>query len=224
MTQATDPSDEKQGDWQSSTEEQSSSIPAQEAIPLPPPPANEPTQLILSAMSQIATEFSNLNRTIESRISYDETKEKAFDRLYTELDELKKNYSYEQLRPFYIDLILLFDRIENIRQSEAGSGDSPVIPDFIATLADELLEILYRREIEIINNTSPVFDPSFQLALSIQPTTSADENNLVARVIRRGFRYRDRILRPEEVIVKKFRSAQASAEPISAVTSESHSL
>lgn len=177
-------------------------------------PEDAVTQKMLPAMSQIAAEISTLNRAIENRISYDEAKEKAFDRLYAELDELKKNSALEYLRPLYIDLILLFDRIENIRQDAAVSSDTPMVSDLMKTLNDELLEILYRREIEPINIASSTFDPSFQLALTIEPTAADSEHNQVARIVRRGFKYKDRILRPEEVIVKKFRPTGASG-PVS---------
>jgi len=179
------------------------------------PPEESMTQKMLSTMSQIAAEVSFLNRTFETRISYDEAKEKAFDRLYAELDEQKKNSAFEHLRPLYIDIILLFDRIENIRQNVLVSSDVPSISDLLKTLNDELLEILYRRGIELITITSPTFDPSFQLALSTEPTAADSEHNQVARVVRRGFKYKDRILRSEEVIVKKFRSIGDSG-PVSA--------
>lgn len=169
---------------------------------------------VLTAIESLATEFSSLNRTIESRLSYDEVKEEAFERLYAELEDLKKSSSFEQSRPLYMDLILLFDRIENIRQNtDSSTTTMPSFSDVLKTLSDELLEILYRRGVELINTKDSTFDPSVQQAIGTQPTFSEVENNQVSRVVRRGFRYRERILRPEEVIIKKYspdRSTSAS--------------
>lgn len=168
------------------------------------PQAGEGHQQVLAAVGGLAAEFASLNRTVESRLRYDEVKEEAFERLYVELEDLKKNAAFEQLRPLYMDLILLFDRIENVRQD---TGQSPTttapLSDVLQTLSDELVEILYRREIEPINATD-TFDPSVQQAIGTQPTSVEAENNHVARVVRRGFRYQSRILRAEEVIVKKY--------------------
>ncbi len=170
------------------------------------------SQQMLTAIESLATEFSSLNRTIESRLSYDKVKEEAFERLYAELEDLKKNSAFEQLRPLYMDLILLFDRSENIRQDIDGSTTAPSPQkDVLKTLSDELLEILYRRDIELINTTDSMFEPSVQRAIGIQPTSSEIENNQVARVVRRGFRYREHILRAEEVIIKKYSPENSSA-------------
>ena len=66
---------------------------------------------VLDALSDLATDLSSLKRTVEDRLSYDKAKEEAFDRLYADLENLKKNAAFEQIRPLYMDLILLFDRI-----------------------------------------------------------------------------------------------------------------
>ena len=168
-------------------------------------------QQVLTAIESLATELSSLNRTIESRLSYDKVKEEAFERLYAELEYLKKNSDFEHIRPLYMDLILLFDRIENIRQDIEESTATPSsLSDVLETLSDEILEILYRREIELIKTADSTFDPRVQQAIGTQPTSSEVENNQVAGVVRRGFRYRERILRAEEVIIKKYRSENNS--------------
>jgi molecular chaperone GrpE len=162
-------------------------------------------QQLLDALTEISAELSSLNLTVESRLSYDKIKEEAFDRLYAELEDLKRNSAFEHIRPLYIDLILFFDRVESIRHDTSQlTSMSPTLAPLLRTLSDELLEILYRREVEIINVTSSTFNPTIQRAIGTQPVSDETENNYVATVVRRGFKYRDRILRPEEVIVKKY--------------------
>jgi molecular chaperone GrpE len=162
-------------------------------------------QQMLAALSNLDTKLASLNRTVENRLRYDKVKEAAFERLYVELDDLKRNAAFEQLRPLYVGLILLFDRIENISQ------ETEPLSEVLQTLSDELLELLHRQEIEPIRATQCAFDPSVQQAIGIELTDVEDENNQVARVVRKGFRYRNRILRAEEVIVKKYRSPNGSA-------------
>jgi len=180
--------------------------PDEQVEEMPSSPQDEAiSRQMLTAIESLVTEFSSLNRTIENRLSYDNVKEEAFERLYAELEDLKKNSAFEQLRPLYMDLILFFDRIENIRQNtnQSATTMSP-LPDVLKTLGDELLEILYRRGVELINITDSAFDPSVQQAIGTQQTFSEVENNQVARVVRRGFRYGERIIRAEEVIIKKY--------------------
>ncbi|MBV9929094.1 MAG: nucleotide exchange factor GrpE [Acidobacteria bacterium] len=164
----------------------------------------EPGAQLLATLTEMSAELSVLNSTIEGRLRYDKAKEEAFERLYAELDEMKRNSAFEQARPLYTDLILLFDRIEGARQELARDGsEAPAVLPLLETLSEELLEVLARREVEVLR-TSAEFDPSLQRAVGTQPAPDEAGNNGVARVLRRGFRYRDRILRPEEVIVMKY--------------------
>lgn len=160
---------------------------------------------IINILASLSTEVSSLSKTFDSRLSYDTTKEIAFDRLYAELDELKKNAAFEQIRPLYMDLILLFDRVENTQyELNQTSSTSSTVINLFNSISEELLEILSRREIEIIKNTTVTFDPVFQKAIGTQPTNFKDENNKVDRIVRKGFLYHDRVLRAEEVIVKRY--------------------
>jgi molecular chaperone GrpE (heat shock protein) len=159
-----------------------------------------------AAVAQLAAEVTSLQCTVKDRLRYDKAKEEAFDRLYAELDELKKNSAFDQVRPLYLDLILLFDRIENIGiDSGRGSPATLTLATLFKTLSEELLEILSRREVEIIQTASPKFDPITQRAIGTESAATEAENNEVARVVRKGFRFRDRVVRAEEVIVKKYR-------------------
>lgn len=174
--------------------------PCQSEAALPSEPLNE----ILAATARLEIQLVGLCQTIEGRLRYDKAKEDAFEKLYGELEELKRNSAFEQLRPLFIDFILLFDRIENVRNElNRADSESNSAADIVKTLSDELVEILYRREIELVRPASDLFDASLQQAIGTEPTADESENNRVARVVRRGFRYRNRVLRPEEVIVKK---------------------
>lgn len=166
--------------------------------------ASDPLSEIFAATARLEIQLTGLCQTVEGRLRYDKAKEDAFEKLYGELEDLKRNSVFEQLRPLFIDFILLFDRIENVRSElSRGDGSPGGVGDIIKTVSDELVEILYRREIEIIRPATDLFDPTIQQAIGTESTSDATDNNRIARVVRRGFRYRNRVLRPEEVIVKK---------------------
>lgn len=170
---------------------------------------------IIGILSLLSSELSSLSRAVETRLSYDDTKEKAFERLYAELDELKKNSAFEQIRPLYMDLILLFDRVENTQYELSQSASIPItLIKLFNSIRDELVEILSRREIELIKNNTVSFDPVFQRAIGTHPTFHIEENNQIDRIVRRGFLYRDRVFRAEEVIVKKYTDVSQDDEKL----------
>ncbi len=169
---------------------------------------NEPLQekQVLSFLSQLQSNFNSLVRLFESRLKNDKTKEAAFERLYQEMDELKQDRELNQLRPLYIDLILLIDRMNNIYKEKVNNGSaSPEITNLLESLSHELIEILYRRSVELIVCPSPIFDPSKQQVIGVVQTSNPQEDNYVVEVVRHGFKYKDVLLRPEEVVIKKYK-------------------
>jgi molecular chaperone GrpE (heat shock protein) len=166
--------------------------PIAEQVPLSP--ISPPWELFQTTLDRLTAMF-------EARLHHDKTKDEAFERLYSELDSLRRNDASQRLKPLYLDLILLFDRIEQI----CAAQTDPAITDLLGTIRDELLEILYRRDVAPISSAGTAFDSSLQQAIGTEPAASTAENNAVARVVRRGFRYEERILRPEEVVVKRYR-------------------
>ena len=169
---------------------------------VPPVQEDERIDRLINLVSQSNIELANLKQIIENRLSYDKVKEDAFERLYGELEDLKKNAFFERSRPLFIDLILLFDRLENYRQTDIE--ESSQFTHLLKSFTEELLEILCRQGIDIIAS-SKTFDPTIQRAIKIEITSEKEEDNKVSEVIRKGFRYFDNILRPEEIIVKKFK-------------------
>lgn len=159
-------------------------------------------QQILDELFRLGSGLSSIQQIIESRLSYDKTKEEAFNRLYDELEYLKRNSFLERNRSLFIDLILLFDRIENLRYESMQKNST--FEKLLKSLSDELLEILFRQGVQVINTPSPEFNPAIQRAIGTTKTTLKEKNNHVASTVRRGFKYQDHILRAEEVIVNKF--------------------
>ena len=161
-------------------------------------------QLIVNKLDELAGYVSDLNQQFSDRLTKDAAKEKAFDYLYGELETLKQDSSFERFKSLYLDLILLFDRLDRCRvENAAVSGEE--LHNFLLTLREELLEVLYRQGIELVSSDGNSFDATKQRAIATETTTVKAENNQLAEIVRRGFRYQNRLLRPEEVIVKKFR-------------------
>ena len=162
---------------------------------------NATLEALAASLADIQRELSSLRENHEKRSNYDKTRETAFDRLYAELDGLKKDQAFESIRPLFIDLILLYDRVENMA---ASAQEERAHVSSLESIKQEILEILYRRGVEPIQSSSPIFDPSIQKAIMIDRSSMAEKHNTVSRVLRRGFRYYKRLIRPEEVAVARY--------------------
>ena len=176
-------------------------------------PDSEPLEHINLYLKTLSEELIRLNSVIADRLSYDSTKEKAFDKLYADLENLKRDREFENLRSLFTDLILFYDRIKNIEEglSKESSDLESGFSSTIESISTELIEILERRDIKLICPSSSAFDPKIQKAIDVHGTNNEDMNNKVIKVVRKGFMCRGRILRPEEVIIEKF-SMQSDSE------------
>jgi molecular chaperone GrpE (heat shock protein) len=174
---------------------------------------SKPLEHINLSLKTFSEELIRLNSVIADRLTYDSTKEKAFDQLYADLENLKRDKEFDNLRPLFTDLILFYDRIKNIEEglSKENSDIKSSFASTIESISTELIEILERRDIKIIHSSSSAFDPKIQKAIDVHSTNNEEMNNKVIKIVRKGFMYRDRILRPEEVIIEKF-SMQSDSE------------
>jgi len=102
------------------------------------------------------------------------------------------------IEPFLYDIILLLDRLER-------SGDEEVL-----SIRDELLEILERRGVEVIE-VKDGFDP--KLCRAVRSVESEEVAALtVAQVVRKGYTLSGRVIRPAEVVVARPKRPASAAE------------
>lgn len=103
------------------------------------------------------------------------------------IKHLENLSSFALIEPFISELILILDRIE-------GSED-----DFVQSIGEELFSILQRRGVEKIMVTEE-FNPAIYKAIKIDETIETGTAK-VTKVIRNGFMFLGRVIRPAEVVV-----------------------
>jgi molecular chaperone GrpE (heat shock protein) len=160
-------------------------------------------------LQSILEELSKLRVLFNQRLSYDIIKEKAFERLYEELDNIKSNDAFEKRKSHFLDLILLHDRMGSLQDKPELCKEDRCS---FKSLKEELIEILSREEIDLIETKGALFDPEYQQAVGTEKVDSAAESGKVVLIVRKGFRYRDRLLRPEEVIVTRYEKINSNTE------------
>lgn len=153
------------------------------------------------ALARIESELARLTTLVDERLKYDAVKEEAFERLYRDLEQFRGEATAQQLRPVLLDLILLVDRVD------AALADAETVRDtgpLLSSFRDELIEILERRGVMTLARADVTFDPQVQRAVEVQPAADRSDHNSVARVLRRGYVGDGKVLRPEDVVVRRF--------------------
>ncbi len=153
-----------------------------------------------------------------------------FEALHSELKTYKDTFLLESvLRPVIRDLISLFDDVSEIHrqlalalttQEQRGSlaGSALILFETVAAPANQLehnrdliLEMLERLDVTILPVGTGKLDKQTQRAVNVEYTEDPDQDHEVVKVIKRGFMWKDRVVRAEEVVMKKWKEGYLSA-------------
>ena len=154
-----------------------------------------------------------------------------FSALHEELKGYKDGFLLQSVyRPIIRDLVSLYDDLTEIHRQVAevigegtrDAGDSAVtkkLLDRMRTMEMNLehniefiLEVLARLEVTQFPAGTGKLDKCKQRAVAVEATSNPDEDTLVVRSVKRGFLWHERVLRPEEVVVKRFRKEGAAPQ------------
>ncbi len=137
---------------------------------------------ILTEVLQVHEDISYLKDLFVRRLNDDKQKNAVIQRL-------ADGATYAFVEPFVYDIILLLDRLEK-------SDD-----DFVLSVKEELYSIINRRGVEIIE-VNKEFDPALHKVIKVIEDADADAL-YISSVIRNGYTFSGKVVRPAEVIVCK---------------------
>jgi molecular chaperone GrpE (heat shock protein) len=161
----------------------------------------------------IADSLDALRAAIARRNAGDDAlSQKAFDHLYEELRQYKEDFIFQAEKPLLLDLLLFYDSVNWFQQSLIKKEMSPdVIADSFQYIIDELLEVLYRRDV-LPMAAADRFSRETQRVIKTVPAAAKSEDYQVHQVLKRGFTRGERVLRAEEVVVKRFQDTRPSED------------
>jgi molecular chaperone GrpE (heat shock protein) len=136
--------------------------------------------------------------------------QRLFDSLHEELLRYRDNFLRDSLqKPFVRDLIVLLDDLSTLSQ-QLSTAAAEKKRDHLALWRDNLdnaihalIEILHRLEVTEVEKKDFV-DLSVHKVVSFEPCESAEDDGRIVSRVKRGFIWRGNLLRPEEVIAKRF--------------------
>jgi molecular chaperone GrpE len=165
--------------------------------------------------------ISEIQEKVDGRKNIDQ---QLFDAMHEELKGYKDAFILEALqKPLVRDLIALYDDITQIhRQMVVFKSALDAMPqnnspsqsvcshlNTVGTNLDHtvhfLLEIMARMELTPLASHTGKLDKTLQRAVDVEPAENAEEDGDIVSSMKQGFLWRDRVIRPEEVVVKKWK-------------------
>jgi molecular chaperone GrpE (heat shock protein) len=164
-----------------------------------------------ASLDRIGSELGELRSLVQSLGAADKSREdKAFDQLYEELRQYKDDFLFQSEKPLLLDLLLFYDSLNWFQESLIKQEMSPdVIADSFQYLIDEFLEVLYRRDV-LPMEASETFDRKVHKAVKAIDTDDESEHARITQTLKRGFTRAEKILRPEEVVIMRYRGGKGS--------------
>ena len=186
------------------------------------------TDGITAAVKTLPGLVENLQGMLEQKNGVNQ---RMFDALHEELRGYKDGFLMETVqKPVICDLITLYDDLSLVSgqmrtlviDSEASSQPGGrMVLDRLRTMSTNLqhncefiAEVLARLEVSMLPVGEGKLDKQTQRAVALETAGDQKEDGDIAQVVKRGFFWRGRVLRPEEVIMKKWRHAPAPAVPV----------
>jgi molecular chaperone GrpE len=161
-----------------------------------------------AALARLGEEVVALRGLFESRLANDTVKAEAFERLYRQLDETRREREVGRQRALLWELLQLRDRLDQLEATRERQEGAAVV----RSIADELDEILIRRMVTRIVPTDDRFDPATQEAVARNGEGGPMDTLRVTEVVRPGYRCGELILRPAQVVVEAEALQESAAE------------
>jgi molecular chaperone GrpE (heat shock protein) len=141
-------------------------------------------------------ELRALRKAFDSKIRYDEVREGLLRSMSEELTQHRQNFHQTMLRPVLFDLISLYDDLTQVIDSpEAPPGTG----DYLGFFRDGVEQVLARNGVQKYTVEGVALDRARQRVLSTVDTPDPALDRTVARRLRTGFTWDEKVLRPEWV-------------------------
>jgi len=138
-------------------------------------------------------------------------------RAAADLDNYRKRVSRERDESikyanagFLERLIPVLDNFELGLQAARNASEAAAIVDGLSMVYKQLQDFLASTGVETIDALGQTFDPNLHEALAQEESHEVPEGKVI-RQVRRGYRLRDRLLRPANVVVSKGAPHQVAA-------------
>ncbi len=172
--------------------------------------AEEALEKLAHDVPRLLAEVQELRQDFDTKIKYDESKERLIDTLHKELQDYREGLHFKILRPVFIDLISIYDDMAKVLEGAASIERKQEV-QILRSFQETVEEILHGNGVEAFEVEGDIFQPGRQRIQKAIETPEPELDRHVARRVRKGFAYENRILRLEIVEVYKYVKEQEAA-------------
>jgi molecular chaperone GrpE len=163
-----------------------------------PPPAIGP-------LDEIKQQLDSLSKAFESKLKYDEHKNKIIDELHQNLQEYRQGLVQKYVNRIFIDVLKVVDDIRKFSAHYINNRGKDETTDkflnFLESTASDLEDLFSWEGIKPFVCEGSNLDTTRQRVTNKMPTDDPSKDKLIAERIRPGYEWNGKIIRPEIVSV-----------------------
>lgn len=201
-----------------------------------PPEFLDYVEIMGQNISYLRDQLGEMRGEVSAINSRGSDSQKVFDALHHELNDYKRDFIFQHIKPLLRPLLFLYDSLEGFdnemklyEDAQRGQQLAPEaltgskVRQNLAFLRDQLVEALQVCEVEPLPAPSGSFDARNQKAIDTVPV-EPERDGTILDVIRIGWTLNGHLLRPAEVILGKAASADGALVGAASSSNGGHPL
>lgn len=161
---------------------------------------------LYETISENSSRLSEIINMINENNERNKYKDEAIKRMQKRLEEHERGLIKSIKESLVKDILRFYDSLNAfINKFSESTYTKEEFNKELNILKDEFYELLFAQNIELINsNVNQKYDRNIQKVIRTESTYNLDEDCIVSNVIRDGFIWNGKILRKQEIIIKKY--------------------
>lgn len=160
-------------------------------------------------IEKLGVGINQLQDDFDSQIKSANKDNETIDALHRELESYRQDLALKVLRPLINDLVALHDDIGQmlyVYGADQPDAVAAVLGD-VEGIRNDIESIIERYGFELFLAPERHFHKALQRVHRVVPTADPEQDYLVARRVKRGVRYGERVVRPELVEIYRYRGS-----------------
>jgi molecular chaperone GrpE (heat shock protein) len=162
---------------------------------------------LVQGLAQLAEKVENIDPRKIGMEAAGEVKlqlQSFYNKIIDRLEDPKGRYTYKLQSSFLKGLIGIYDFLQELERIPWQPGEGVHLKNYKA-LGTQLLQVFLMHDLEpVIPAPGESFNPRIHRAAGIDATPITGEDGLVSGCMRPGFVFRDVVVRPADVKIKKY--------------------
>ena len=187
--------------------------------------STEPESQQQSTLTEIHQTMLALQNLFDKQIARNQNQTQMFDKIYAEMKDYKESFLLEVLhKPIIHNLIHLYDSYvvleSQLDDIIIGKDENEILEELLQYRQNlenfrfKLEEVLYRMDVTPYQDFLETLDRHLHKTRKVIPSDDPQQDQKIVEVHKKGFNWRGKVFRPEEVTIYRYKSAKVKPETV----------